>query len=87
MLAGTGYNASLALAQLRLDSGLEVARPRPAAEVAEMFGISERTLRRYQKRLKLTPRTVPGKGKLVHYDPDEVRKALERGLTRASGSD
>ncbi len=63
----------MAAGPIPLDSGT-MATPRPLAEVARMFGMSRSTMWRLVAELELTKYTVPGGGKAVYLDPDEVRR-------------
>jgi hypothetical protein len=51
-----------------------VATPRKLDEVAAMVGVSRRTMFRLIAELGLTKYTVPGGGKAIHLDVDEVRR-------------
>ena len=60
-----------------IDADLEcdaVATPKPIDEVAEQLGLSRRTLQRLIDKLGLTIYKVPGGGKRIYLDPDEVRR-------------
>lgn len=60
-----------AAARLHSDA---VATPKKLDEVAAMIGVSRRTMFRLIRELKLTRHTVPGGGKAIYLDPDEVRR-------------
>ncbi len=62
-------NAALAPVESRT-----MAKPRPLVEVAEMFGVKRSTMWKLVRELALTKYTVPGGGKTIHLDPDEVRR-------------
>lgn len=69
------YAGSMAVAELALD-WCAVADPRPLKEIAAEFGVSPRTMWTYVKLYGLTQYLQPGKGKLVHLDPVEVRRKV-----------
>lgn len=60
---------------LSLESAL-MATPRPLVEVGRMFGKSRATMFRLARDLDLTKYRMPGGGKGVYLDPDEVRRKL-----------
>ena len=60
-------------AAVRLHSD-PVATPKRLDEVAAMIGVSRRTMFRLIGELKLTRHKVPGGGKAIYLDPDEVRR-------------
>ena len=60
-----------------IDADLEcdaVATPKPIDEVAEQLGLSRRTLQRLIGQLELTVYKMPGGGKRIYLDLDEVRR-------------
>lgn len=71
--ADTWYDVRMTSAPGRVDSRT-MATPRPLVEVAGMLGVSRSTMWKLVRELKLTKYTVPGGGKTVHLDPDEVRR-------------
>lgn len=51
-----------------------VAKPLPIDEVAQMIGVSRRTMFRLIRDLGIQRHRLPGGGKAVYLDPDEVRR-------------
>jgi len=54
----------------------EMASPKPLDEVAEQFHVSPRTMWTWVRQFELTKYLQPGKGKLTHLDPDEVKRKV-----------
>lgn len=65
----------MAVAQCEID-WTAVAEPKELAEVARDLGVSPRTMWTYVTLYGLTKYLQPGKGKLVHLDPTEVRRKV-----------
>ena len=63
----------MTLAPASVDSWT-MATPRPLVEVAKMLGISRSTMWKLVAELDLTKHRLPGGGKTVYLDPDEVRQ-------------
>lgn len=51
-----------------------VATPLPLDEVARMVGVSRRTMYRLIRELDIQRHRMPGGGKAIYLDPDEVKR-------------
>lgn len=65
----------MATAELALDSRV-MATPKPLPEVASEFQVSARTMWAWATQFGLTKYQMPGKGKTVYLDSDEVRRKV-----------
>lgn len=75
----------MAVAQCEID-WTAVADPKPLEEIAREFGVTPRTMWTYVKDYGLTKYLKPGKGKVVHLDPSEVRRKVRARVKLPKGT-